>query len=200
MDLTYCGGDQLVSMASDGVLLFSGNYTDIGHDNGIKHGLGFFANRRLVAVNATNGKELWSKRANPNLRPIIIGDMIISSPSAYRLKTGKQRTIPVAPGSPRKRAWRFLLGGCGIISGCPAAVFGRAGSSSYVDLSSDKGQRTALTGTRPGCWINMIPAGGLVVAIPALLGYNYFVNKIRRHTQSWELAGSEIIDHSLEQG
>jgi len=40
-------------------------------------------------------------------------------------------------------------------------------------------------------------AGGLVVAIPALLGYNYFVNKLRRLTQDWELAGADIIDMSL---
>ena len=40
-------------------------------------------------------------------------------------------------------------------------------------------------------------AAGLVVAIPALLAYNFFVNKLRRLTQDWELVGAEIIDMSL---
>ncbi len=41
-------------------------------------------------------------------------------------------------------------------------------------------------------------AGGLVVAIPALLFYNYYTNKIRRLTQDWEIVGQEIIDLSME--
>ncbi|OVE76118.1 hypothetical protein BVX98_06465 [bacterium F11] len=40
-------------------------------------------------------------------------------------------------------------------------------------------------------------AAGLIVAIPALLAYNYFANRIRRLTQEWELVGSDIIDLSL---
>lgn len=39
-------------------------------------------------------------------------------------------------------------------------------------------------------------AMGLVVAIPAVVAYNYFTNKVRRHTQEWEIAGGEIIDWS----
>lgn len=41
-------------------------------------------------------------------------------------------------------------------------------------------------------------AAGLIVAIPALLLYNYFVNKLRRFTQDWEIAGGEITDLSLK--
>jgi len=41
-------------------------------------------------------------------------------------------------------------------------------------------------------------AGGLVVAIPALIFYNYYTNKIRRLTQDWEIVGQEIIDLSLD--
>lgn len=40
-------------------------------------------------------------------------------------------------------------------------------------------------------------AAGLVVAIPALLAYNYFVNRLRRMSQDWEIAGDELIDLSL---
>lgn len=43
-------------------------------------------------------------------------------------------------------------------------------------------------------------AGGLIVAIPALLLYNFFVNKIRRYTQEWEILGGELIDLSMKHG
>jgi biopolymer transport protein ExbB/TolQ len=58
-----------------------------------------------------------------------------------------------------------------------------AGGASMVAL----GIAEALVGT----------AAGLVVAIPALLGYNYFVNKVRNLTVDWELVGGELIDFSL---
>jgi biopolymer transport protein ExbB/TolQ len=72
----------------------------------------------------------------------------------------------------------------GIIRSFHAVSTSSAGGASLVAL----GISEALIGT----------AGGLVVAIPALLGYNYFVNKLRRFTVEWELAGAEIIDISLK--
>lgn len=61
-----------------------------------------------------------------------------------------------------------------------------AGGASMVAV----GISEALVGT----------AAGLVVAIPALLFYNYYANKIRRLTQDWELFGADIIDTSLGKG
>lgn len=72
----------------------------------------------------------------------------------------------------------------GIIKSFQAVSSSSAGGASLVAL----GIAEALVGT----------AAGLVVAIPALLGYNYFVNKVRRLTVEWELTGSEIIDISLK--
>jgi biopolymer transport protein ExbB len=64
------------------------------------------------------------------------------------------------------------------------AVSMSAGGASLVAI----GISEALIGT----------AAGLVVAIPALLFYNYFANKIRKLTQDWELFGEEIVDISLK--
>lgn len=72
----------------------------------------------------------------------------------------------------------------GIIKAFRAVSVSATGGPSVVAL----GIAEALVGT----------AGGLVVAIPALLAYNYFVNKIRHLTQDWELAGGEIIDLAIE--
>jgi biopolymer transport protein ExbB/TolQ len=66
------------------------------------------------------------------------------------------------------------------------AVSMSAGGASLVAI----GISEALIGT----------AAGLVVAIPALLFYNYFANKIRRLTQDWEIFGGEIVDISLGKG
>lgn len=64
------------------------------------------------------------------------------------------------------------------------AVSMSAGGASLVAI----GISEALVGT----------AAGLVVAIPALLFYNYFANKIRRLTQDWEIIGGDLIDTSLK--
>jgi biopolymer transport protein ExbB/TolQ len=37
-------------------------------------------------------------------------------------------------------------------------------------------------------------AMGLVVAIPAVVAFNYFSNRTRRFTQEWEIVGGEIVD------
>lgn len=73
----------------------------------------------------------------------------------------------------------------GIIRAFRAVASTSAGGASAVAL----GISEALVGT----------AAGLVVAIPALLAYNYFVNRLRHLTQDWELAGAEIIDLALKQ-
>ena len=71
----------------------------------------------------------------------------------------------------------------GIIKSFRAVAVSSSAGAGLVAL----GIAEALVGT----------AAGLVVAIPSLLAYNYFVNKLRRHIQDWEIAGSEIIDFSV---
>jgi len=72
----------------------------------------------------------------------------------------------------------------GIIKSFRAVAVSNSGGAGLVAL----GIAEALIGT----------AGGLVVAIPALILYNYFAHKLRRFIQEWEMFGSEIIDHSLD--
>jgi len=72
----------------------------------------------------------------------------------------------------------------GIISAFRAVSMTSSGGASMVAL----GIAEALVGT----------AAGLIVAIPALLAYNYFAHGTRHLIQSWEIAGDEIIDLALE--
>ncbi|KKL72779.1 hypothetical protein LCGC14_2081490, partial [marine sediment metagenome] len=58
---------------------------------------------------------------------------------------------------------------CGNIAAAPNALFFRSGTTAYYDLISDHG--TAHFGAqRPGCWINLIPANGLVMMPEASSG------------------------------
>jgi biopolymer transport protein ExbB/TolQ len=68
----------------------------------------------------------------------------------------------------------------GIIKSFRAVSMSSSGGAGLVAL----GIAEALVGT----------AAGLLVAIPALVAYNFFVNKLRRLIQEWEIVGSEVID------
>ncbi len=52
---------------------------------------------------------------------------------------------------------------CGIVSGSKNMMLFRSATLGYIDLSEpDTGVRN-FGGIRPGCWINALPVGGLVI-------------------------------------
>ena len=53
--------------------------------------------------------------------------------------------------------------GCGQISAGKNLMLFRSGTLGYLDLTRDAGTEN-FGGMRPGCFINAIPAGGLVLA------------------------------------
>jgi len=54
--------------------------------------------------------------------------------------------------------------GCGGISGSANYLFGRGSNPRYYPITAESSEGIQLTEvTRPGCWINIIPAGGLVL-------------------------------------
>jgi hypothetical protein len=131
---------------------------------------GEFSRRRLVALSANNGDVLWAKDANYRHRPLIIGGMVLAEPWAFDLKTGRQRTRS-HPLTSAETTWQFLRPGhhCGAISACQQMLLMRSGFTSYYDLQNDSGVRH-FAGHRLGCWINAIPADGLVLAPEASAG------------------------------
>ena len=59
--------------------------------------------------------------------------------------------------------------GCGTLSACRSGLFFRAGNPAMCDPVT--GEKIRLTHvTRPGCWINIIPAGGLILIPEASSG------------------------------
>ena len=59
--------------------------------------------------------------------------------------------------------------GCGILAGCQNVLLFRSATLGYYDLSGAC-ETVDYGGIRPGCWINAIPAGGLVLMPDATAG------------------------------
>ncbi|MGQ9575937.1 MAG: outer membrane protein assembly factor BamB family protein [Thermoguttaceae bacterium] len=168
VDLSDCGEGALSAMAHDGVLLLFGVWTD-GHF-WKEFFAGQFARRRIVALSADDGSILWSKPVGYRVRPLVIGQTLHAEPWAFALRTGEpqMRAHPVT-GQPDR--WQFARPGhhCGCPIGSPHCLFFRSWCLGYYDLDNDSGTMH-FGAQRPGCWINFIPAGGLLVMPEASAG------------------------------
>ena len=131
---------------------------------------GKFSRRSLIALAGDSGKMLWSGNKGYRSRPLIVGDMVIAEPWAHDLKTGVEQTRehPITEVTER---WQFARPGhhCGNVVASPNVLFFRSGDAGYYDLESDSGT-IHFGGQRPGCWINCIPANGLVMMPEASSG------------------------------
>ncbi|MCK4646878.1 MAG: PQQ-binding-like beta-propeller repeat protein, partial [Candidatus Aminicenantes bacterium] len=167
MDFTGCGGDGMGSAYHDGVLLFFGNMGD--HD-AWRFKNGSLRWRRLTVLEAKNGAVLWSRPINYRVRPVIVGDQIFIEPRACDLRTGeiKMRSHPITG---KQVPWEYLRPGhtCAVSSASAHALFYRSSSTAIYDFSEDNGL-ALFGGIRPGCWISMIPANGLLLFPEASAG------------------------------
>ncbi|MEK6249368.1 MAG: PQQ-like beta-propeller repeat protein, partial [Planctomycetales bacterium] len=113
VDVTDCseigiGGGQLTLMYQNDVLLLCGANAN-GHY--WKQFLaGDFSRRRLVALAAGDGNQLWAKDANYRHRPIIIGNQIIAEPWGFDLYTGEQK-MRAHPLTGQPEPWSFVRPG-----------------------------------------------------------------------------------------
>ncbi|MDA1053050.1 MAG: PQQ-binding-like beta-propeller repeat protein [Planctomycetota bacterium] len=125
----------------------------------------------LHGFDAAGGGHVWSTTQNQRWEsngdhgeqdhhPTIVGDTIYQQPYAYNLHTGK-----------RNEDWQFARGGhgCGALSASASTVFFRAANPTMCDLATGKNSKVTQV-SRPGCWINMIPAGGLLMIPEASSG------------------------------
>ncbi|MDP6634141.1 MAG: PQQ-binding-like beta-propeller repeat protein [Phycisphaerae bacterium] len=104
----------------------------------------------LAVFNAAAGKPLWNGRGRG--RPMVYGKELRFGGSVVDLLTGKKiRSLPRMRGSY-----------CTPVLGSPNLVAFRVGVIGYVDLSNGRGTEY-FGGIRPGCYVDMTPAGGLLV-------------------------------------
>ena len=124
----------------------------------------------LRAFRASTGQPLWQcdiLAGNPGgdhgeqwQHPVILGDKVFSKYYACDLRTG-------AP-LPRWKQ-RPSFGGCGTLSASASALFFRNGNPAFFDLDLCTGGALNHV-SRPGCFINIIPAGGIVSVPEASAG------------------------------
>jgi outer membrane protein assembly factor BamB len=168
LDLADCRGGAIGAMYGDGVLTIFGVYTD-GH-YWQQYFQGELASRRVTALAGKDGKPLWSRAAGYQVRPLIVGDKLVAEPQAFDLHTGKSctRTNPVTGA---EEPWQFSRPGhhCGCSVASPDCLFFRSYCLGCYDLAGDFGT-VHLGGQRPGCWINFIPANGLLLMPEASAG------------------------------
>jgi outer membrane protein assembly factor BamB len=176
----FDGGDQyLVALDADtGRIIFKinadvGNFEEPVYLNYAKDIL-LLSGSRLVndsvryyyyAFDSRSGKVRWEAdhetglavdgaHGEYNRHPTIVDDTVYAWPYAYDLKAGG-----------RIEGWKFDRRGhgCGGVSSSAQCLFWRGGNPWMYDLGPNGGPQQLNKVTRPGCWINIIPAGGLVL-------------------------------------
>ena len=160
MDLTGCGGDRLGSAIHDGILLFFGCFSN--HDGGLFQSFAITW-RRITALNLDDGEMIWSRPLNYLRRPVVIGDTLLIEPRACELRTGRIKTRP-HPVTGLPVPWEFYRPGhsCSVTAASTSRFYYRSYNAAFYDLERDNG--IAYFGAiRPGCWINLIPANGLLL-------------------------------------
>ena len=113
---------------------------------------------RMAGYRASSGERLWSLEGiNQRSRVMLNGDTIYTQGGAWSLLTGDE--VPFS----FKRTY-----GCGTLSASRKMLLFRSGTLGYRDLAGERTENYG--GIRPGCWINTIPAGGLVLMPDATHG------------------------------
>jgi outer membrane protein assembly factor BamB len=106
---------------------------------------------RLAAYRASDGQRLWSIEAKYKSRPIINDRALYVEPGKWDLLTGARLPFQFS------RSY-----GCGILAASQRMLVFRSATLGYVDLEGTRDTEN-YGGIRPGCWVNAIPAGGLVL-------------------------------------
>ncbi len=111
------------------------------------------------AFNGADGEEMWQHDAPMKkghhtgqlAHPTIVGELVYFNKHTYELKTGKVVGVH-----------DFDWHGCGVMSASNHSVFSRYEYHGMLDLKTKK--RTEFLGIRSGCWLSLIPSGGLLLA------------------------------------
>lgn len=113
---------------------------------------------RLAAFRGRSGDKLWDKPATYTTRPFVSDYTVYTQSGAWDLLSGEERPFEV------KRSY-----GCGQISASKHLMLFRSATLGYQSM--EEGAKVEnFGGIRPGCWINALPVGGLVLLPDASAG------------------------------
>ncbi len=144
----------------DGRVLMTGSRTSAGK-----------VEYHLTAHAADTGEPLWEAshreswggggtHGEQTHHPAVTGGTVYLGTAAYDMQTGERRA---------DWKWGRTGHGCGTISASTGHLFNRGANPQVTRLSD--GKRFKINGvSRPGCWINILPAGGLVLIPEASSG------------------------------
>lgn len=161
LDLTWCGGDTVATAYhKDGILLI---FSSTGSHDAWRHRDGTLLWKRITALSTDDGHVIWSKPNNARTRPVIAGDNIFIEPRVCSVQTGEIRTRN-HPITGEDIPWEYLRPGhtCAVSSASANMLFYRSASTAFYDFEDDRGL-TIFGGIRPGCWINIVPASGVLL-------------------------------------
>lgn len=170
---TYCKPGPILHRPPHRVLVNSTECLSLGYKNGVLVLGEVWGGQNLFALSAEDGRLLWSHRVSYNYyyrrRSMIVGDRVYTDRYAYDLRTGKVITRE-HPVTGEQQPWIYQRSyGCGGSSASAHSLFFRSSVLSHCDLQDDQGI-TNFSAVRPGCWINVIPAAGLVLVPDQTLG------------------------------
>jgi len=151
-DLTPFEQSIFLSLA-DEILVVSGSRNDGPRLKHVLHGFDAATGALRWQQEGETGWGIGGRHGEQHRHPVIVGDTIYAEPWAYDLHTGTP-----------KAGWNLNRngGGCGTLSASATCLFYRSGNPTMLDLPEDT--RTPLNRvSRSGCWVNIIPAGGLVL-------------------------------------
>jgi outer membrane protein assembly factor BamB len=129
---------------------------------------------RVAVLDAVTGATLWkAEHAKGKAgefthgeqvhHPVILGDRLVCEPAIYEFATGRR----IAPdGTPDDWVLKRPAHSCGTMSGAGDCLFFRSGNPTVMSLGPNLESRDrfrSISPSRPGCWINIIPADGLVL-------------------------------------
>lgn len=167
-DLTSCGRwgagafGTMQALCKDNMLLFASANTPYG--GGPKPEAGPQCG---LAISTKDGSTIWSKELANRSRPIFMQNVLLAEPNFVDLKSGEKIMKTIGN---KERAWTTGgRAGCGSLSASDSMIFGRSGFTVWSNVAGPGGAG-ALYGVRPGCMINIIPAGGVVVQAEASSG------------------------------
>lgn len=126
----------------------------------------------MHVFDSQSGEPVWFHTQNQDTKiggdhgeqdhhPVIVGDRLYCEPHAYQLHTGEP--LSDWDWNPKHRR------GCGTISASANTFFFREDNPTLFNLTTNRYDKVTTT-TRPGCWINMLPAGGLLLIPEASSG------------------------------
>ncbi len=113
---------------------------------------------RISVLGLEDGKPLWEAKASYESRPMINDRTIYAQGGAWDLLSGEKVPFNFS------RSY-----GCGILAGSSNMLLFRSATLGYFDFAENK-TISSYGGMRPGCWVNALPAGGIVLVPDASAG------------------------------